>query len=133
MLNPTLEEIKYFVESESFVKSGSFAGSGSNADNGSNCAYKNYPVYSTLLSDVRTPVEVLRILRNVSSHVYMLESVSGDEKFGRYTFLGYDPKTVITCLDGKLKLGDVTIETRHPEDYIRQLLAAHKRDRKSVV
>ena len=126
MLNPTLEEIKYFVESESFVKSGSFAGSGSNADNGSNCAYKNYPVYSTLLSDVRTPVEVLRILRNVSSHVYMLESVSGDEKFGRYTFLGYDPKTVITCLDGKLKLGDVTIETRHPEDYIRQLLAAHK-------
>lgn len=37
-------------------------------------------------------LEAIRILKNVSTHCYMLESAQQDEKWGRYTFLGYDPK-----------------------------------------
>ena len=54
--------------------------------------YNIAPVSTEILSDVKTPIEVLRILKNVSSHVYILESVEGHEKWGRYTFLGFDPK-----------------------------------------
>ncbi|MGI6107049.1 MAG: anthranilate synthase component I family protein [Lachnospiraceae bacterium] len=88
--------------------------------------YRAFPVYMEMLADVRTPVETVKILKNVSSHVFLLESVAGDEKFGRYTFLGYQPKTILSCQNGNLRLGDVTLKTDHPGRYIRQLLAAHK-------
>ena len=58
--------------------------------------YKTVPVSMEILSDIKTPIEVLRILQNVSGHCYMLESVAGNEQWGRYTFLGYDPKLEIT-------------------------------------
>ena len=53
-----------------------------------------------ILSDICTPIEAMKILKNVSTHCYMLESVAEKEKWGRYTFLGFDPKMEITCMDG---------------------------------
>ena len=53
--------------------------------------YKYVPLSTQMLSDVRTPIEVLRILKNVSGHCYLLESAEEREKWGRYTFLGFDP------------------------------------------
>ena len=91
--------------------------------------YKVVPVSCEFLSDLRTPIEVMRVLKNVSGHCYMLESVEGVEKWGRYTFLGYNPTLEITCVDGKLHIGGITVETRHPEEYIRQVLADHKSPR----
>ncbi len=38
-----------------------------------------------------TPIEVLRILKEISKHCYMLESVEDSQKWGRYSFLGFDP------------------------------------------
>ena len=89
-------------------------------------AYRVYPLCAEILSDMRTPLEVLRTLQNVSGHVYLLESVSGHENWGRYTFLGYDPKLEITCKDGIMKIGALEIETDDPGRYIRQVLAEHK-------
>lgn len=88
--------------------------------------FKTAPISMDLLSDLKTPIEVLRILKNVSSHCYMLESVLDNEKWGRYTFLGYDPKMEITCLDGEMKIGDQTLRTSQPEKYIRQVLKDYK-------
>ncbi len=88
-------------------------------------AYRTYPVSAEMMSDMRTPIEVLRALQKVSGHVYMLESVSGHEKWGRYTFLGYDPKLEINCFDGRMKIGALTIQTDDPGEYIRQVLAEH--------
>lgn len=88
--------------------------------------YKCVPVSTEILSDIRTPIEVLRILKRVSEHCYLLESVAEDEKWGRYTFLGYDPKLEITCKDGRIKAGDLTFETWEPGNYIRQILEEHK-------
>ena len=53
--------------------------------------YDIIPVAGEILSDFITPIEALRVLKNGSSHVYMLESAQANEKWGRYTFLGYDP------------------------------------------
>ena len=80
--------------------------------------YKTAPVSMEILSDIKTPMEVLRILKNVSEHCYMLESISDNEKWGRYTFLGYDPKLEITCLNGNMKIGGLSFETKDPQKYI---------------
>ena len=88
--------------------------------------YKTVPVSMEILSDIKTPIEVLRILQNVSGHCYMLESVAGNEQWGRYTFLGYDPKLEITCLDGHMKIGSLSFDTDSPGKYIMQVLSEYK-------
>lgn len=82
-----------------------------------------------ILSDVKTPIEVLQILKSVSGHCYLPESVADNEKWGRYTFLGYDPSLEITCVNGTMKVGNLTFETRNPGKYIRQVIAEHKSPR----
>ena len=62
--------------------------------------YSVAPVSYEILSDFITPIEALRILKNVSTHTYMLESAQADETWGRYTFLGFEPKMEITCMNG---------------------------------
>ncbi len=89
-------------------------------------AYKTAPVGMEILSDVKTPIEVLRILKNISEHCYMLESVEGGETWGRYTFLGYEPKLELTCLNGVMKVGGMQFETNDPGKYIKQILDERK-------
>ncbi len=91
--------------------------------------YRVLPVSCEILSDFITPIETIRILKNVSAHCYLLESAQADETWGRYTFLGFDPKLEITCLDGIMKIGSLTVKTDHPSDYLRQILAEHKSPR----
>ena len=88
--------------------------------------YRIMPVSTELLSDFITPIEVLRKLKNVSHHCYMLESAGADMTWGRYTFLGFDPKLSITCIDGDLRVGDIKIKTDNPSDHIRQILNEYK-------
>lgn len=87
--------------------------------------YKTVPLSCEILSDFITPIEAMRILKNVSSHCFMLESAQADEKWGRYTFLGYDPLTSVTCSRGRMKIGDVEVETDDPSVYLREMLAEH--------
>lgn len=88
--------------------------------------FKTVPVSTEILSDIKTPIEVLRILQNVSNHCYLLESVADHEKWGRYTFLGYDPSLEITCQNGQMRVGDLSFETKDPGKYIRQVIEEHK-------
>ena len=92
-------------------------------------AYQVLPLSCELLSDICTPIEALRILKNVSTHCYLLESVVEKEKWGRYTFLGYDPKLEITCADGVMKAGDIQLKTEDPSAFLRQILARYKSPR----
>ncbi|MCR5277990.1 MAG: anthranilate synthase component I [Lachnospiraceae bacterium] len=91
--------------------------------------YDVLPVSTEILSDFITPIEAMKILKNVSTHCYMLESAQASETWGRYTFLGYDPKLSITCVDGKLKAGNVTVETDDPSGYLRQILKEYRSPR----
>ncbi|MBQ3798337.1 MAG: anthranilate synthase component I [Butyrivibrio sp.] len=91
--------------------------------------YKVVPISTEILSDFTTPIETLKRLKNVSKHCYMLESASADMKWGRYTFLGYEPKLSITCMDGEIKVGSLAIKSDNPSDYIRQILDDYKSPR----
>ena len=88
--------------------------------------YDVVPVSCEILSDFTTPIETMKILKNISTHCYMLESAQANDRWGRYTFLGYNPKLSITCVDGKMKLGDLTIDTDDPSAYLRQILSQYK-------
>lgn len=91
--------------------------------------YNVVPVCYEILSDIKTPMEVLRIIKGVSSHCYMLESVEDQENWGRYTFLGYDPKMEISCINGKttIKNGEEKVyENVHPRVYIDEILTQYK-------
>ena len=91
--------------------------------------YNVVPVCYEILSDIKTPMEVLRIIKGVSSHCYMLESVEDQENWGRYTFLGYDPKMEISCINGKttIKNGEEKVyKNVHPRVYIDEILTQYK-------
>lgn len=107
-ITPTLEDVRRIAESG---------------------RYNVLPVSCELLSDFTTPIETMRILKNVSTHCYMLESAQANETWGRYTFLGFDPPMEITCMNGELKAGNIRIRTDRPSDYLRQLLAGYRSPR----
>ena len=91
--------------------------------------YDVCPLSCELLSDFTTPIETMRILKTVSTHCYMLESAQANDRWGRYTFLGFDPKLEITCIDGMMKAGDVQLKTEAPSSYLRQILSSYKSPR----
>ncbi len=91
--------------------------------------YDVLPVSCEILSDFTTPIEVMKILKNVSDHCYMLESAQANETWGRYTFLGFDPKLEITCIDGEMKIGGETFKTDNPSKQLREILSRHKSPR----
>ena len=91
--------------------------------------YKAVPVSCEILSDFTTPIETMKILKNVSTHCYMLESAQANDKWGRYTFLGFEPKMAVSCAEGELKAGNMAIKTDHPSEYLRQILSEYKSPR----
>lgn len=104
---------------------------------GKNKEYKRIPVSYELFSDIATPIEVLRILKEISKHTYMLESVEDSQKWGRYSFLGYDPLLEVTCQDGTVTIkgdedfnelndNEIQIETDNPGEIIKDLVKKNK-------
>ncbi len=62
------------------------------------------PVYRQLLADRLTPVTAFELLGD-SSHAFLLESVVGIEKIGRYSFIATAPRFVYQVKDGKAQIG----------------------------
>ena len=105
-------------------------------------SYKRIPISYEIFSDSKTSIEVLRRLRILSNHCYMLESVEDSKNWGRYSFLGFNPILELTCQDGDLSIkgkssfSDCEIEdsqencfnvkTDNPGGYIRQIVEENK-------
>ncbi|MEZ4515771.1 MAG: anthranilate synthase component I [Chloroflexota bacterium] len=58
------------------------------------------PVYREFAADLETPVSVYIKLMGEEGASFLLESVEGGEQVGRYSFVGVNPRAMIT-LDGK--------------------------------
>lgn len=94
--------------------------------------YRAIPVSMEIYADSRTPIEVLRSLKRVSRHCYILESVEQTRRWGRYTFLGYEPQLEISCKDHQMKIkGSITqtVQAAHPGALIREILQQYKSPR----
>ena len=68
----------------------------------------------------------MRILKTVSSQCYLLESMEDSKRWGRYTFLGYDPQMELACKDRTVHIRagtDIEVQTADPASFLRQVLA----------
>ena len=54
------------------------------------------PVYRSLLADLETPVSVYMKLKQAGQPAFLLESVEGGEHVGRYSFIGVNPKGLLS-------------------------------------
>ncbi len=91
--------------------------------------YHTMPVTEEMLSDLYTPVGILRTLQNVSRHCFILESAEDEKAWGRYSFLGFEPRLGFSCKDGICRIREilpsgeerVSIENSCPEKLIREM------------
>lgn len=113
-LQPSLEEVKRLAQQEGI---------------------RRVPVKRELYADRITTVEAMRALRQASNHCFLLESAEADQRWGRYSFLGYNPSLELTCADGELTIKrnvegeQVQVEQRHvehPGEAIRAIINDNK-------
>jgi anthranilate synthase component I len=73
------------------------------------------PVYKRVMADLLTPVAAYLKIERLSPYSFLLESVEGGEKVARYSFLGFDPHTIV-----RSSKGIVTIETEDTKQTVDQ-------------
>jgi anthranilate synthase component 1 len=91
--------------------------------------YKTVPVYKIILQDKLQSIEIFKILKNISRHCFILESLEDENDTGRYTFLGYNPKLEISCKDGNISIkngADFSIKSDNPKEYIQKIINDNK-------
>jgi len=84
--------------------------------------YNRIPLVTETFADLDTPLSLYLKLAN-KPFSYLLESVQGGERFGRYSFIGLPADTRITVRDNQVTLTHKDSETKHevenPLDFIR--------------
>ncbi len=99
--------------------------------------YRRIPIACELLSDIRTPIEVMRVLQERSHHCFLFESAEDSMRWGRYSYLGFDPILEVTCTAGNLHVRstnnadasntaspvEYTTHVDHPADTLRRIVA----------
>lgn len=106
MIRPTIEDAKNLIKDNNII-----------------------PISLEILSDIKTPIEVLKNLMEESKKYYLLESVEGGEKWGRYSFLGFKPNLQVRCKNGVVDvIGEniKKINTNDPDIIIREILSEYK-------
>ncbi|MDD4843962.1 MAG: anthranilate synthase component I [Anaerotignum sp.] len=78
-------------------------------------SYDIIPISKEIYADVITPISLLRRISQRDQRFFLLESIEGGEKWGRYSFLGFDPIMRITC-----KNGTVTLEKDGEQSQIQE-------------
>jgi anthranilate synthase component I len=98
--------------------------------------YNLIPVAREIAADLETPVSAyLKV--NRGDYSFLLESVRGGEKWGRYTFLGTEPSIVLRARGGQVELirpasaadGVATVESHRVENCFDALRRELKRFR----
>ncbi|MDR1852415.1 MAG: anthranilate synthase component I family protein [Propionibacteriaceae bacterium] len=92
-------------------------------------ALGGYPLLPVWIESeiTRGPAEAFLVLKRLSKQAYILESLEDTGERGRYTFLGYDPKLEITCVDGVTTIkGQTTRTAGDPAAEISRILEQNR-------
>src|ERR1035437_5310831 len=91
--------------------------------------YKRIPLVAETFADLDTPLSLYLKLAN-KPFSYLLESVQGGERFGRYSFIGLPAETRLTLRGKQVTLTTTTTETTqevgNPLDFIEEYQARFK-------
>ena len=91
--------------------------------------YRVIPLSTEMYADTVTPIEVMKKLKNKSGHCFILESAEDTKNWGRYTFLGFNPRLEVTCLNGVMNIVSdktETFKTDNPNRHIQEILDRYK-------
>ena len=88
------------------------------------------PVYREILADMETPVSAFRKIDS-GRYAFLLESIEGGEKWGRYSFLGSNPGLVFTVKGSRVEVatGDGVSSQPMTKDALEPLKTILKRYR----
>ncbi|SFW27084.1 anthranilate synthase component I [Nitrosovibrio sp. Nv17] len=91
--------------------------------------YNRIPVVLETLADLDTPLSIYLKLAN-RPYSYLLESVQGGERFGRYSFIGLPAVTRIEAQDNRVRIidgsGSQEIESEDPLNFVASYLSRFK-------
>jgi anthranilate synthase component 1 len=62
------------------------------------------PVYRTIISDLDTPLTLFAKICEDKTHCFLFESMEGGEKWGRYSFIGFDPLLTFESKDSEITI-----------------------------
>ncbi len=87
------------------------------------------PVYREILADMDTPLSIYRKL-DQGKYSFLLESMEGGEKWGRYSFIGLNPSVIIRAKGDKVERlngrGEIKTVVGNPLHILRETLSAYK-------
>ena len=91
--------------------------------------YNRIPLVVETFADLDTPLSLYLKLAN-KPYSYLLESVQGGERFGRYSFIGLPAETRITVRGRRITLtrptGETTHDAENPLDFIKEYQSRFK-------
>lgn len=89
--------------------------------------YGRVPVFRKIYADMNTPVMLLKKIARRCDCYYLFESVK-EQRFSRYSFLGLEPKSLVTVNDGVLTLTENGREERFydPVAKLKEILSSRK-------
>jgi anthranilate synthase component 1 len=94
--------------------------------------YPIIPICKEVYADITTPIALLLKLSQKSNRYFLLESIEGGEKWGRYSFIGFDPIAHVKCKDGEITIEDDGRKVMHSSDplgVLREYLSKYKAPR----
>src|SRR5512141_959698 len=87
------------------------------------------PVHRTILADLLTPAAAFLRIAQGRRRVFLLESVEGGERLGRYSFIGWDPFVVVCGKGNSVSIerqGEILREETRGFDKLRQISGTFK-------
>jgi anthranilate synthase component I len=86
------------------------------------------PVWREVLADAQTPVAAFLRLESDMRDAFLLESVEGGERWGRFSFIGGDALAIVTARDGRVFVDGVAPAECEPGEgpfaYVKRLMEA---------
>lgn len=86
--------------------------------------YDTVPVWAEFMADTITPISIFSHFADKPGS-FLLESVEGGTKWGRYSFIGTDPVAYFKFKNGLLQTNEASIPCANPVKYMKEWMRLH--------
>ena len=84
------------------------------------------PVYRKIIADLDTPLTLFAKVSGNQSHAFLFESMEGGEKWGRYSFIGFDPLVTFSSKGNQIETCTIRDSRKEKVEYVGDPLKALK-------
>ncbi|TKB10226.1 anthranilate synthase component I [Desulforhopalus sp. IMCC35007] len=87
---------------------------------------KLIPICTEIIADLDTPLTLFAKIADEGDHVFLFESMEGGEKWGRYSFIGYDPLVTFSSLGDRVTVAEARTGLENSTTFTSDPLVALK-------